>query len=209
MYERVDGSFFHYDIVRHVMYESLHKALSSLNWNKSSIYRVLEIGSREPTTPIIRILGSITDINPTAVNYPEVDIQDTPYSNNEWDIVIADQVLEHVQRPWLAADEIYRITNTLAIVATPIILGVHPNPIDCWRIMPDGYEVLFPREKWLWIEFGCWGNRNILRDAFNSEYARGFSGDWIPYKERQLIPSWNEPYDGVFPVVCWWIGRKK
>lgn len=212
IYQRIEGSWFHYDIVRHVMYESLHEALAAQLWDRVH-YDLVEIGAREPTTPLIRILGSLlTNLSVTAANYPDVDIQDLPYADGQWDIVIADQVLEHVERPWVGAAEIWRVTKPggLAIVATPIMLGVHPNPLDCWRIMPDGYKVLFPESQWAWSTFGTWGNRAILYQAFDSMYARGFSGEWISFYDRDRhLPAWNTPPDGIFPVVAWWVGRKR
>lgn len=212
IYRRVGGSWDSVDAVRHVYYETVFGVLSNLVWQIP--LRLIEIGARDPTTPIIRMMKGLMGDHCDAqvANYPAVDIQKTNYQNDEWDVLVADQVLEHVQRPWLAADEIWRVVRPggTAIIATPFILPIHPNPLDCWRIAPDGYKVLFPEERWEWIEFGSWGNQEIVRQAYSSPHLRGFSGDWVPFERAdELLPALYTPADNLHPVIYWWIGKKR
>src|SRR3990167_3798035 len=213
IWHEIDDSWSSHDHVRHFMYSDIFSTLSALSWEYRE-HTLIEFGCHEPTSAIIRMLVYLLQdrLNPTAVDYPAVDLHKTDYADGEWDITVADQVLEHTQRPWLCAEELYRITKPggLCIVATPIILHVHPNPLDCWRIMPDGYKVIFPEEKWQYLEFGMWGDRHLVAWECESPVTRGFTGDWLSVRAaKEAIPNYGQGTDGSWPVVIWWIGRKK
>ena len=69
--------------------------------------------------------------------------------NGEWplpaaDMVISGNVLEHVKRPWRWMEQINSITDVggRVIIVTPWNILLHRFPVDCWRVMPDGMEVL-------------------------------------------------------------------
>ncbi len=213
IWHRIDGSWSAHDAIRHYMYEAIAGILGSVKWDQPR-YRLVEIGSAEPTSSPIRIvvelLGDKVDV--TVGNWPSVDIQKMPYHDHEWDIFIADQVLEHVERPWLAAAEIRRVVATggLAIIATPYLHPLHPAPLDCWRISPHGYDVLFPDSQWEVVGRGMWGNRAICQEVYASNESRGMTHNWISVAQaRTELPSFDTPTDGLHPIVIWWIGRKR
>lgn len=63
--------------------------------------------------------------------------------NCNFDYIIANHVLEHVENIWLIKDQIISILNKKMLVITPFLFKIHgPNP-DCWRISPAGYRRLF------------------------------------------------------------------
>lgn len=211
IFKPIDGSWSSHDHCRHFMYEEIYASIrDNVKWENKD-YNLIEFGTREPTSSIIRMIvydmrnKDITStLNAKVVDYPTVDLQSTIYDDNEWDITIADQVLEHVERPWLAADELYRITKPdgLCIVNTPFLHPIHPNPIDCWRITPDGYKVLFPESKWERVLAGMWGNRNIIEWEYNSPITRGLTGDWLSVAQaKEIMPCYNEPTDNLNPIV--------
>ncbi len=209
----IQGSWAHHDFVRHWFYEGVFSALEKLTWEERP-YRLIEFGTREPTSSIMRmfvyLLGDRVQLK--AVEYPEWDLERVYQAHDgEYDVVVADQVLEHVERPWLAADEIRRITATggLAVVCTPFLHPIHPNPLDCWRIAPDGYKVLFPESVWEWVTFGMWGTREILDWILRHPMSRGMTGDWVAVEEAMKSPTYKDESDGLFPIVMYWIGRKK
>lgn len=76
--------------------------------------------------------------------YPNVDIHDMPYENDKFQYVIADQVLEHVRKPWVGVEEVRRVLKPsgLAILTSALIFPVHGVPFDFWRFTPDGLKVL-------------------------------------------------------------------
>lgn len=66
----------------------------------------------------------------------------------EFDVVISGNCLEHVQSPWKWIKQIEKVTkkNGLICIITPFSIGEHRFPVDCWRILPDGYKYLLEKE---------------------------------------------------------------
>lgn len=64
--------------------------------------------------------------------------------DNRFDYVLSSMVIEHVKRPWLWLPELGRVLRPggKLFLLAPITWCVHRNPVDCWRIMPDGMRVL-------------------------------------------------------------------
>lgn len=79
-----------------------------------------------------------------APSFPDVDIHKMPYEDNSFDYVIADQVLEHVRKPWIGVEEVRRVLKRegLAILTSVLIFPVHGVPHDYWRFTPEGLIVL-------------------------------------------------------------------
>jgi len=63
----------------------------------------------------------------------------------DYDVVISGQCLEHVQWPWVLMGEMARVLRPggLLIATTPWHWGIHRYPLDCWRVLPDGWQALF------------------------------------------------------------------
>jgi SAM-dependent methyltransferase len=68
-----------------------------------------------------------------------------------YDLVISGQCLEHVEAFWMTMKEIERVCKKggWAIVVVPWKWRIHPYPIDCWRLLPDGLKFLFTK----WCNF--------------------------------------------------------
>lgn len=64
--------------------------------------------------------------------------------DGSFDVVISGQTLEHVGRPWLFIQEAYRILRAggRACLIAPHTFNYHEEPIDCWRVWPDGMREL-------------------------------------------------------------------
>ena len=213
IHRRIGGSWSHHDAIRHYMYEGIWDTLFRLEWEDRP-YRLVEIGSAEPTSSPIRIVTSLIGARcqPEVGNWPEVNIEEMPYLSESVDILVADQVLEHVLNLGKAADEIWRVVKPggLAVIATPYLHPIHKCPLDCWRISPDGYAFLFPDFAWETLTLGTWGNRAICQEVYASKVSLGMTGDWIPYDQaRAILPSFDTPADDKHPIVIWWIGRKR
>ena len=69
--------------------------------------------------------------NYRSVEFPDFDIC-RDRTEEQYSIVIADQVLEHVQRPIAAVQNIHAMTRPggWAMVATPFLFRVHARPHD-------------------------------------------------------------------------------
>jgi SAM-dependent methyltransferase len=65
--------------------------------------------------------------------------------DESFDIVFSSDVFEHIDRPWLAAQEITRILKPGGIAVTHTLFSWrnHPCPIDYWRYSAECLEFLF------------------------------------------------------------------
>ena len=76
---------------------------------------------------------------------PNVDIvikdaYQYPFPDNNFDIIICGQCLEHSFHPWKVVNEIGRVTKKcgFACLIAPWQWPIHRFPVDCFRILPDG-----------------------------------------------------------------------
>lgn len=126
--------------------------------------------------------------------FPQHDICQVPVPGPKSDIVILEQVLEHVVFPDLA------IRNARAslkeggalFVATPFLIKVHDSPVDLWRWTELGLRALisnngFEHRK---IDTGSWGNRACVMANFDQ---------WTHY-DPSVHSLENER---EFPVMVW------
>jgi SAM-dependent methyltransferase len=90
-------------------------------------------------------------------SYIGVDVQENPYADlhgaiealpvddASFDVVLATQVLEHVEDPPLAIRELHRVTapGGRVLASTHGVMVFHPNPVDHWWWTHTGLERLF------------------------------------------------------------------
>ena len=132
-----------------------------------------------------------------ATNYPAFDIccDELP---QRFDLIIADQVFEHLQWPSRAARSVYRMTRRggYFLIATPFLVRFHPSPIDCNRWTEQGLQSLLQEAGFLErdIQTFSWGNRACVKANLAKWRKRGFFGSLR-----------NEPN---FPVMVWAYARK-
>jgi len=71
-------------------------------------------------------------------------VLDIPCKDNEFDLVIAQEVLEHVKDPCRAVEEVYRVLKPGGhfYLQLPFIIGFHPCPNDYWRFSHEGIQEL-------------------------------------------------------------------
>lgn len=139
-------------------------------------------------------------------DYPEVDMQNLPYSENQFNIVISDQVIEHLENPKKAIAESFRVLkkNGIAIHTTCFINYIHYFPKDYWRFSPDALQFLCKNFSEILCSNG-WGNRIaillcMLSDKFR--FTRIPENKWSP---RNIIARYNED---KYPIVTWIIAKK-
>lgn len=107
-----------------------------------------------------------------SVEYPDFDIC-RDVTGERYDVVIADQVLEHVARPVQAAANIRQMLRPggVALVAMPFLFRVHARPHDYTRWTPAGLrqglvDAGFSAER---IHVEAWGNRACARAHLGGE----------------------------------------
>lgn len=130
-------------------------------------------------------------------NYPEFDICQARLPG-EYDIIIADQIFEHLLWPYRAGRNVYSMLKPggYFMVTTPFLIRVHDVPVDCSRWTELGMKHLlaecgFPIDT---ITTGSWGNRACVKANFNKWARQGWFGSLR-----------NEP---DFPVAVWALARK-
>jgi SAM-dependent methyltransferase len=132
------------------------------------------------------------------VDYPDFDIC-TDALSEQFDLVLADQVLEHVARPVDAARNVYAMVKPggFAAIATPFLFRVHARPHDYNRWTAAGLEQLliqggFSEER---ITSDAWGNKACIRAHIGGPVrAYGFKRDLS-----------NDP---EYPIMCWAFAQK-
>ncbi|MCD6284139.1 class I SAM-dependent methyltransferase [bacterium] len=169
--------------------------------------QAIEIGGSEGS--IKRILEKFGIKYQVAPDYPEMDIQEMPYLGDSFDFLIIDQVLEHVEKPWIAEEEIYRVLKPggIFIATAPFMVAIHGdgNCKDYYRFTPEGWKSLFSDFEIL--EVGGWGNKEVVRLSLDSSVNETMFGVTIPVNEiinKKLL----QKNDHKHYLVTWCIGRK-
>jgi len=128
----------------------------------------------------------------TQLDFPEFDLCNPPaVLPGPFDLVICEQVLEHVLDPLTAVNTLRRMCRPdgHVYVSTPFLVRLHDHPGDYWRFTPDGMTVLLRSQglKPLWVR--SWGNRRVVAANFDH---------WVPRLPWETLR--NEP---DLPAVIW------
>ncbi len=127
--------------------------------------------------------------------FPEFDLCSSN-PDETFDVVICEQVLEHVIDPWRAARTLRQLTRPGGhiLVSTPFLIRVHGEPVDFWRFTQDGLRVLLESADLEVVNVESWGNRACVRGNFRY---------WAPYRGWRSLR--NEP---AYPVMVWALARR-
>jgi SAM-dependent methyltransferase len=104
----------------------------------------------------------------TSLNYPEFDLCAPLGDRERFDVVICEQVIEHVPDPSRAAANLAGLCQPggHVIVSTPFLIRVHELPAfglaDYWRFTPRGLRTLLERAGLRVEQVGAWGNRRCI-----------------------------------------------
>jgi SAM-dependent methyltransferase len=191
--------------------QSVIKSLVTLGANEEQWSRIVMnretqemINSLQPSTlEVLEISGKrwdewVTFKDHKSVYYPEFDISEAALEET-FDLIIAEQVFEHLLWPYRAGKNVHKMLNSGGhfLVTTPFLIRIHNHPVDCSRWTETGIKYFlaecgFDLER---IRTGSWGNRACVRANFSR---------WWEY--RRLFHSLrNEP---EFPVVVWALAQK-
>lgn len=136
-----------------------------------------------------------------SMQYPDYDVCEGALPDR-FDVIIADQVFEHLLWPYRAGKNVYEMLRPggYFLVATPFLQKIHECPYDCSRWSETGLKHLlaecgFPLEG---IKTGSWGNRMAAKANLNPHKFPVYS----PIIHRNLK---NDP---LFPIQVWALARK-
>lgn len=132
-----------------------------------------------------------------SVNYPVFDIcRDT--LDEKFDLIIAEQVFEHLYDPDQAARNIRKMLKPsgLFLITLPFMIKYHPMPQDYRRWTKYGLRAFLDINEFTSIETESWGNRECLVANLN---------EWVVF-DSAVHSLENDP---AFPVVVWGTARRK
>jgi|tagenome__1003787_1003787.scaffolds.fasta_scaffold20977306_5 SAM-dependent methyltransferase len=135
-----------------------------------------------------------------SLNYPEFDLCAPVHDPGRYDVVVCEQVLEHVADPFRAAENLRELCapGGHIVVSTPFLIKIHELPMfdmrDYWRFTPRGLCTLLERAGLEVDEVGSWGNRDCVVGNFDR---------WPAYRWWHSLR--NEP---DLPVQVWAFARR-
>lgn len=175
-----------------------------LHWTRPVMYadcrRLLE-SIRSPELDTLEIsAGKFFKTLPfksySEANFPEFDIC-RDRLEQKFDLIIADQVFEHLLYPRRAVMNIISMLKPggYFLVTAPFMIRYHPIPTDCTRWTETGmkhflHDCGFELDA---IKTNSWGNRQCVKANFDRWARRGWFGSLK-----------NDPN---FPVVVWALAR--
>ncbi len=142
----------------------------------------------------------------TRFRYPVHDICAGPYLDAEgsvrrFDIVLANQVWEHLDRPHAAARHVYEMLRPGGYfwLAVPFFIPYHGAPVDCSRWSARGLTNLL-------VEAGFDAGRIKARQWGNRAAAlRNLEAGWPPEYDPDRDDLTNDP---DFPICAWALARR-
>lgn len=131
------------------------------------------------------------------LSYPDFDICNIdPSFENICDIVLVEQVFEHVRNPWVASKNINKMLRAggMVLVTTPFYLKIHGAPMDYWRWTPHGLAALLEDSGFEITHVDSWGNKDCIVSNFDQ---------WTDYREGMSLSN-----DPDLPIMVWAFARK-
>lgn len=133
-----------------------------------------------------------------SLDYPAFDLCAPLAPRDPADVVLCEQVIEHVPDPCAAARNLRALARPggLVVVSTPFLVRVHEEwgMEDYWRFTPRGLRTLLERAGLEVEEVAHWGKRRVVTANFDR---------WPAY--RRWMPLRDEP---KLPVQVWAFARR-
>lgn len=108
-----------------------------------------------------------------SLDFPAFDLCAPLEGRGTFDVVLCEQVIEHVPDPWGAARNLRGLCapGGHVVVSTPFLIRVHELPAygmhDYWRFTPRGLRVLLEGAGLEVEGVGSWGNREVVIGNFD------------------------------------------
>ncbi len=139
--------------------------------------------------------------------YPEYDICAGPFMQNpekaeKFDLVLANQVWEHLDRPYAATRNVRRMLRKGGHfwVAVPFFIPFHAAPMDNSRWSARGLKNLLVEAGFedQAVQSWQWGNRHVARRNLDE-------GPWPPVYDAATDDITDDP---DMPICAWALARK-
>ncbi len=126
------------------------------------------------------------------MNFPKYDICHDISGEKKYDLIIADNVWEHLKYPYKATKNVLKMLNNNGyfLVITPFLVRVHEVPIDCSRWTEDGLRYLlnecgFELEN---ITTNSWGNKKCAKSDLRNDSTWTRVGVYKDMSNNKLFP---------------------
>lgn len=196
---------YEWSVSRFAAYFNINKYLEERWQNRteeSPRLSVLDVSGAVFLKPFEHILET------TTTSYPDIDLHRTNFESNSFDVVTADQVLEHTYLPHLIMLEIHRILKPggIAIMTTIAFNPLHANPgfHDLWRFMADGMLALSMPFKGGVKVCGGWGTARVI--SIRATHGMG-SGEEIRLFQEEYAKQLSQN-DKNNPFLVWLVVEK-
>jgi SAM-dependent methyltransferase len=186
-------------LLRYAMYKALGNVISDRD---APDHKCLTISS---SIRLAKVCG-LNSAKFTEANYPEVSMTELPFTDNEFDSCVSDQVLEHIEGdPFKAFRESVRVVKPGGVVVhtTCLINPVHGSPSDFWRFTLDGLRLLAKDANTKVLVCDGWGNWDAWRLVKLGIRFIGLPAD--PDHPITKLATKNEP---AVPISVWIVAEK-
>ncbi len=135
----------------------------------------------------------------TSLDFPEFDLCAPLTVGRTFDVVICEQVIEHVVDPAAAARNLRGLcaSGGHVVVSTPFLIRIHELPMyamyDYWRFTPRGLRQLLENAGLVVDTVSAWGNRRCVTGNFER---------WPAYRRWHSMRNESD-----LPVQVWAFAR--
>ena len=168
---------------RYITYKQIKKDINFLNMENLD---VLEISAGEYWKENHKFKSF------NAMNFPEYDICSEIITEKKYDLIIADNVWEHLKYPYRATKNVLKMLNDNGyfLMITPFLVRVHEVPIDCNRWTEDGMKYFlndcgFKLEN---IFTNSWGNKKCVISDLRTDDTWTRVGIYRDMSNNKLFP---------------------
>ncbi len=131
-----------------------------------------------------------------SLSYPEFDICKQT-TDEQFDLIFAEQVFEHIEDPEAAAENILKMLNAggTFIISTPFLIKYHPAPLDMWRWTKQALKLFLEKRGFSNVQTYSWGNKECVINNLEN---------WPKYdKDNHSLEN-----DEDYPIVVWGFAHK-
>ncbi len=191
-----------YKFSRYGMYTKIENTLKQIRLNSGKCLVIGDTLNGKGANPALfnMLPKGTTAISP---DYPAVDIQKLSYDDDSFDYVLADQVIEHVRKPWVGVEEVRRVLKPggITVLTSALMFYIHGVPYDYWRFTPAGLRILCEKFSKIHVSEGN-GNREFVAEVCLGAGPGGVVKPGSPIEKRAMV------CDNKHLVTVWIIAEK-
>ena len=183
----------------------MYKVLEDIVPQTAAKMNVLSVSGSQSLAKVI--LNDRQDCFIENIEYPEYDVCDLSFQDDTFDVVVCDQVIEHVENPQVAIQNMSRVLKPggLMVVTSCFVNLYHPAPNDYWRFTEQAYALMCKNcDNLKLIKTGKSGN--LLQTLF---FTLGFRKQKIPYSSIHPLTYISQLTSERYYVTSWFIAEKK